>query len=84
MSTGRHTFRQNDLARAIRSGRQAGFKRPEVEIDPRTGKMTVRDSDAATKKAEAAGEDWDGAFDGADKRPRPDIDQQAKTRKGLR
>jgi hypothetical protein len=70
MSTGRHTFRQNDLARALRSAKQAGLRRPEVEIDPRSGKMTVRDGDAAPK-GEAAGNDWDEAFDATDKRPRP-------------
>jgi hypothetical protein len=50
MSAGNHRFRQNDLARALRSAKQAGLRRPEIQIDPRSGLMTVRDRDAEADK----------------------------------
>jgi hypothetical protein len=51
MGTNRHHFKQNDAARAIRAGKAAGFARPILEIDPATGRMSVRDGDARPDKS---------------------------------
>jgi hypothetical protein len=52
MSTGRHAFRLLDAKRAIRAAIEAGMTRPVIEIDPSTGKITIRDGGQATDGAE--------------------------------
>jgi hypothetical protein len=42
MGKGPNSYKQTDVARAIRAARAAGIANPVTEIDPRTGKIIVR------------------------------------------
>jgi hypothetical protein len=58
VSSGRHLFKQTDLARALRAARDAGLPIARVDIDPATGTFSL-----ITKQGEATAppdeiEDW--------------------------
>jgi hypothetical protein len=42
------SFRQIDVARAVRAARVAGMDVKSIEIDPRTGKITISTAAAAS------------------------------------
>jgi hypothetical protein len=45
MSKGLHGFKYSEARRMIRVGRDAGFRHPVLEVDPASGRMTIRDGD---------------------------------------
>jgi hypothetical protein len=58
MSTGKHSFKLTDAKRAIRAARAEGIARPVMEIDPRTGKITIR-SEPTTQPSPPTVNPWD-------------------------
>jgi len=56
MGRKRNSFKLNDAARAIRAAKQAGIEHPVVEIDPKTGKITIWCGQPAGDAAKASGE----------------------------
>jgi hypothetical protein len=60
MSRGPATFRQSDLARALRAARAAGLEIARVEVD-RTGKITV-----IPGKPDSGDQEQEGSNDWAD------------------
>jgi len=81
VSSGRHLFKQTDLARAFRAAEAAGLRVERCEIDPKTGKIIV----VTSKEGKAAPADdgerneWDEELNGPDqteihqrfRKPRP-------------
>lgn len=64
MSRGPHSFRQQDVRRAIEAAQKAGLSIARVEVDPKTAKITVvagAPSDATPPKAEV--NPWDAAVE---------------------
>jgi hypothetical protein len=58
MTRGANSFRQRDLARAIRGARAAGLTVDRVLVDPKTGKIEVV-TGPATGKDSPNGNEWD-------------------------
>jgi hypothetical protein len=64
VSRGPHSFRQQDVRRAIAAARRAGLSIARVEVDPKTAKITVvagAPSDIVAPEAEA--NPWDTAVE---------------------
>jgi len=60
MSKGRHSFKGNDLKRAIQAGVAAGVEIARAEIEPQTGKIVLIFGKSVASDTGATNE-WDGA-----------------------
>jgi hypothetical protein len=69
MATGRHSFKHNDMARAIRATRAAGLTVKSVTLNK--GAITLLVSDAPPAGDASAPNDWDGVLKDAPDQERP-------------
>jgi hypothetical protein len=53
MSAGRRPFKQHDVTRALRAATAAGLNVTAVEIDPATGKITIKTGELETAERSA-------------------------------
>jgi len=61
---GRCTFKQHDLARALKAGKQAGVPVKVEIVDPSGRKMTVTSGDGASaQKCSGGVNEWDEVYD---------------------
>jgi hypothetical protein len=59
MTRGPVSFKETDVARAVRSAVKAGLQVVGVEISPKTGNITVHVGAAANDNKAEAGNPWD-------------------------
>jgi hypothetical protein len=57
------TFKQHDLARALKAGKQAGVPVKVEIVDPSGRKITVTSGDGASAKCSGGVNEWDEVYD---------------------
>jgi hypothetical protein len=62
MSAGPQRFTQVEAARALRAAHKSGVPNPRVEIEPKTGKITIAFGEPQTAASQPTANEWDMAL----------------------